>query len=145
MKERAWILVANAEMAKVYRVVKIGTLQEVSAITHPERALKAKDIVSDKPGRTFERGGITRHAYVPQTTEKEKKDELFAREIADFLNAAWDRNHFAHLYLIAEPHFLGVLKKHLPPHLLKVVDKAFAKDMVNQQPSLIWEHCEITS
>lgn len=143
MKKNSWVVVANAEKAKIYRAVRVGQLEELTAIEHPEKGMKAKDVVSDRPGRTFNRMGYTRHAYQPQTTLKMKKDNLFALELAELLNVAFKENKFSHLYLIAEPHFLGVMKKHLSNQLLKALDKCFAKDMVDQKPDLIWESCEI--
>ena len=145
MKEKSWIVVANSEKAKIFSIVRVGELKEVSSIEHPERAMKASDIISDKPGRTFNRVGITRHAYVPKTSEEEKMDILFARELAEFLNLTYDAQQYKNLYLVASPHFLGVLKKHLSNQVLKVCDKCLAKDLVNEHPDLIWEHCEIAT
>lgn len=145
MKKNSWIVVANAEKAKVYHIAKVGELHEIFVMEHPEKGMKATDLVSDRPGRTFNSTGVTRHAYQPQTTERDKKNNLFAKDLADFLNIAFDENQFSNLYLVAEPHFLGVLKKHLSNQILKVTDKCLAKDLVNQHPDLIWEHCEIAT
>jgi protein required for attachment to host cells len=143
MKEKSWIVVANSEKAKVYHVVRVGELKEVISMVHPERSMRASDIISDKPGRTFNRVGVSRHAYVPETSEEEKKDILFAREVAEFLNLNFEEHQFKNLYLVAEPRFLGVLKKHLPQQIINVIDSCLAKDLVNQHPDMIWELCEI--
>jgi protein required for attachment to host cells len=143
MKENAWVVVANAEKAKIYRVVRIGEMQEIIQFEHPERLLKGVDIFSDREGRAFNRVGVSRHAYQPQTTENDKADNNFARDISEYLDLSFDLNKFSNLYVVAAPHFLGVLKKHLSPAVQKKVDKFFSKDIVNVTPVDIWEICEI--
>lgn len=152
MKENSWLLVANQEKARLYKVVKIGQLQEILDFEHPQRTLKESDVYSSPPGRSFNspggngpkgKQGDTRHAYEPHTTFKDKKDNFFAREIIKYLADQFDENAFKSLYVVAEPHFLGILKKHFSNGLLKATENFVSKDVVNFSTSDIWEHSEI--
>lgn len=143
MKEKAWIVVANAEQAKVYRVVRVGQLQEVTTFEHPEGQMKGSDLTSDKPGRAYDRVGVARHAYEQKTSTKDKKDAVFAKHIAEYLTLSLYSKKYKNLYLICEPHFLGVLKKELPNSVQNSVDQCFSKDIVKESADAIWRHCPL--
>jgi protein required for attachment to host cells len=151
MKENSWILVANHEKARLYKIVKIGELEEFLDFEHPQRKLKETDVYSAPPGRTFQspgggngsKQGDTRHSYQPHTTFKDKKDQFFAKEIVKHLTHCFECNEFKNLYIFAEPHFLGVLKKSLPANVMKATVQCVAKDLVNLTPDAVWEHSEI--
>lgn len=143
MKEKAWIVVANRKKARIYRVVKVGVLEELDGLIHPEGRKTAGELEADKYGRGFERKGDTRHAYEPQTSAEEKMDLMFARIVANHLEEAANTRKFENLYIISEPKFLGVLKKELKPQVMNRVDKMFTKDLVDENPELIWDHVEL--
>lgn len=139
MKEKAWVVVANCERAKFYRVKKVGELEEIASFAHPDGHKRAMDLESDNLGRGHDRVGPGSNTYQPKTTMKDKKDLYFAKILSTELEEALAHKGFQHLYLIAEPHFLGVLKKGLSPKVAEKVEKCFSKDLVDQNPHLIWD------
>ena len=60
-----WILIADGSRAKVFKVAGKGKIEEKDemAAAHPP----TRDLVSDRPGRTFDSLGDGRHAKEPPT------------------------------------------------------------------------------
>lgn len=143
MKENSWILVANHEKAKVYRIVRVGVLEEVTVIISPDSQQKAQDATSDRQGQVRDRVGYGRSTYQPETTFKQKQNLYFAKDICHYLELAKRNRKFSHLYIVAEPQFMGYLKKEMTKDLESSVDQCFAKDMVHLTPEKVWQNCPI--
>lgn len=139
MKEKSWVIVANCERAKFYRVKKVGELEELASFVHPDGQKRARDLESDDLGRSTDRVGYGGNTYEPRTTMKDKKDLYFAKLLSTELERALSQKSFQHLYVIAESHFLGVLKRELHPKVSEKIDKCFSKDLVDQNPNVIWD------
>lgn len=132
MKEQSWVAVANSSNARIYKIISPTVLEEIITLEHPESRLYNRDLSSDKPGRDFEstRSG-TRHSLEPQHTPKEVEFIVFAREISHFLTEQKNKNAFSHLYLIANPSMLGLLRKELGDSVSKTVVKEVSKDLTH--------------
>ncbi len=139
MKEKAWVVTVNAEKAKFYRVIRVGELEEVASLVHPEMNKRPIDLEADSLGRNNPRVGNGSNTYQPKTTAKDKKDQLFAKMVSEELDRALTNRAFQNLYIISEPHFLGVLKKELSSQVEGKIDRVFTKDLVEQNPNQIWD------
>jgi protein required for attachment to host cells len=116
---RTFVLVADASRARLYLQTQgsaqISLLEEFA---HPESRAKAKDLMADKPGRSFSSGGMTeaRSAKEYRTDPKEVEFEKFARELGHRLASHWDAHAFEDLVIAAPPKFLGLLRAALATH-----------------------------
>lgn len=135
---KMWILVADKAKARIFLAEKpLGPITELEALVHPESRLHARDLVSDAPGRTFDRSGEGRHAKEPNVDPKETEAIKFAIEIADRLEAARVRGEFDRLGLVAAPEFLGLLRERLGPETRALVEFEIDKDLMHLRPQEI--------
>lgn len=137
MKKETWIIVANSSMARIFNRVNQHSLVEFETLVHSESRLRNLEIVSDKPGRDFESVGITRHGVGHSTTPKKHEFDVFAHEIADYLDEARRKGEFEQLYITAAPHLLGLLRQAMNPQTLKFVRGETDKDMTQLKPEEI--------
>jgi protein required for attachment to host cells len=111
---RAWVVVADSARARFFTTEKpLGPIREIETLTHPESRLHARDLVSDAPGRAFDRAGDGRHAMEPPTHPHRAEALVFARQVAERIESARLAHDFDHLIIAAPPAFLGLLREHL--------------------------------
>lgn len=138
--QTTWVLVANTSHAKIFRMVHFPRVEPLLAMEHPESRLHNQDLISSKPGRSFERAGTTRHAYEPKTDAKHLEIDKFAKEIGNYLSSAREKREFARLYVIASPEFLGVLRPHIDPQTEGTIVAEVAKDLAEHSQGEIEQH-----
>lgn len=92
---------------------RFGDWTEVASESNPDATAREGDRVSDRPGRAFDSFGKGRHAMEPAETARQHEIRRFAHEIGDSLNKALSAGNFEHLAIVAEPKFLGYLRKEL--------------------------------
>jgi len=112
---KTWILIADGARARIAlndgpgRGVKPGPDKEFEGINAPTR-----DIVSDRPGRTFDSSGLGgRHSKEPRTDPHEHEQQVFHHRLAAYLDAAAKRGDFDRLVVVAPPKALGNLRSEL--------------------------------
>lgn len=135
-----WVVVADKCQARVYRLVKFPNIEEITFLEHPDSRLYNQDLVSSKPGRNFQSGGTTRHAYQPETEPKQIEAVKFAVEVTNFLSLAEREGQFNRLYLFAEPSFLGLLRKQFGHEIQKKIVGELSKDLTNCDKAVIERH-----
>lgn len=116
-------VVANRTSAVIYREGRSGHFVFVKRLSHAEGKAKAGELDSDRPGRSVSTGGAgtIHHGLEKRSDRYEESIRKFAARIAKFLKESQARDRFEELVLVAEPHFLGVLKGELPASILKIV------------------------
>jgi protein required for attachment to host cells len=114
---KPWIVVADQSKARIFTVDSPrGPLQEVEEIEHPEARERTQEFTTDLPGRTFDSSGLGgRHAMVTPTDPKEQEAIRFARQVAEHVHSGCMQGRCDHLFLVAGPYFLGLLREHLSP------------------------------
>lgn len=140
MRPNSWLVVANSSIARIYKIENRHTISEIAVLEHPKSRLNNLDIVSDKPGRDFERVGISRHGVGHCVTPKKHEFEIFATEIAEFLKHGRLNGRFEGLYLTAGPNLLGLLRGSLDEETVKSVQGEVDKDLTQLKPSEILTH-----
>jgi protein required for attachment to host cells len=103
-----WILAADRAKARLFAFDgAVGAISEIGTFANPEG--RGRHPAQDRLPRTHDRQGPGRHAIEPRTSNRDKTDDSFARE----LDAALERGRLDHRYrdlvLVAPPRFLGVL------------------------------------
>ena len=124
-----WVLVANGNRACV---LAIEGRDKVSLLTqHHAESPPTRDLVSDRPGRSFDRMGAGRHAMEPPSDAHRRTKVVFVQEIATYLDRARQRNHFQQLIVIAAPATLGVLRKNLAKPVLDAIVREIPVDLTH--------------
>ena len=128
-----WALVADRSEARILENRGPGKgLTVVEDIHHPEGNLQDKDVKSDKPGRSFDKGGMGRHAMEPHELPHEHIAHVFAKFLAEKLRHARVEHRFERLVLAAEPTFLGRLRAELDEPTRKLVSGEVPKHLLGE-------------
>ncbi len=104
-------------------------LVEEEDLVNPEARAHERDLIADKPGRSFDRVGGGRHSMEQETDAKKQDAEAFAREITQKIEKERNERKFERLVLVAAPAFLGMLRDKLTDECEKLVWKSFDKDL----------------
>ena len=149
------IVVADQSQARFLDIPSRRALEDPAAeltlsehLTDPAAHLHDRDFKSDRPGRSFERGPIQRgrrgasahHGVGEDRRPRVHEAELFARRIVESLEGAHSRAAFDQLVLVAEPHFLGLLRHFLPAPLHTALIAEVHKDLGHEQGPHLREH-----
>jgi len=118
--ERARAMVRRAE-ASGYDVV----LELDSAAAHQA----SRDMLTERPGRTFDRVGPQRHAMEPRTNPKEDAKQAFAAEVAQALNGMVAGGQVDHLVLVAPSRTITAVREALDGRAAATVIHTLAKDL----------------
>ena len=144
-KRNLWIVVADGAQARIY--VNEGVGKGLVPVPNGEFAspnLKGREIVSDRPGRSFDRGGQGRHAMESEVDPKRHEELSFARDVAAAVDARAKRNEFDRLVLVAPPRMLGDLRSVLSKTTLELVEAEIDKDLTKAKPQDLVKHLEDT-
>jgi len=145
MKNDVWIVVANSTLARIYKAETTHQLKELETLIHPGSRQQSREIISDRPGRTFDSTHSgTRHAMEPKTNPQQLEFEEFARILSKHLDSACSEGHYKKLYLAANPSFLGLLRKFLNPNTTHTIATQIDKDITQLTPKEISNHFDIT-
>ena len=137
-----WVVVADRAIARIFAQHDGpgSELQSVKTLRHPESRERMSDEVSDGPG-SFAGGGIAGHeSGEPQQDHRHHTAEVFAKEVAEYIDAARQRHEFGELTLVAPPLFLGTLRDALPAPLAKLVRTEVHKDYTHLDGDEIRTH-----
>jgi protein required for attachment to host cells len=135
---RTWILLADAGNAKLLQSNKgLSDWALVRELSHPDSRARARQLVTDQPGRVRQSTTGARVGMEPPTPIKKKEAEKFAREIAAALEDGVKQAAFERLILVAPPAFLGILREVQPPAVSGRITHVIDKDYLHlDQPKL---------
>ncbi len=127
-----WILVANGTQAFIARNTGPGHGIERD-LEHEFEGLNipSREIMADAPGRSFDSGGQGRHAMERPTDPKRHNQQVFAHEIADYIDKAAEKNKFDGLVVVAAPQMLGELRACLSNASKAKLTGELAKDLTH--------------
>jgi protein required for attachment to host cells len=132
---KLWVLAANSSRATIFTADSpIAPLTELESFDNPDARAKQSDLVTDRPGRTFDSVGAGRHAKAVEVEPKEQEQIRFAKAIADRLEQGRVANAFERVVLVAAPAFLGHLRGKLSAPLGALVSLELDKDYTALRP-----------
>ncbi len=141
--QTTWILIADSSRAKIMaskgRSGDMATV-EGQAFRSPQRQLR--EILSDRPGRSFDSVGGGRHAMEYSSDARREDDRAFAKVLATALADALRRKEYDRLVLAAAPRTLGDLRASLPDQVKAVVCAEIDKDLTHIPDSRLPDHFE---
>lgn len=132
---RIWVLAGDTTRARVFATDRRnGELEELFDLVNPEARLHERDLTSDLPGSTANSATGMRHGYGAEESKKPEAAARFAREISARLEKARVSGEWEKLYIVADPRFLGELRKSLDPDTAQrvagEVDKNLARGSI---------------
>jgi protein required for attachment to host cells len=126
---RTWLLIADGRRAKVFETDGGGTeFRKVEDMEHETDLPKSRDILADRPGRTFDSVGAGRHAKENPIDPHRQLKREFARTIVGELRNAMLARRFDRLILVAPPTSMGDLRGELPKDLKDKVAREVTSD-----------------
>lgn len=109
-----WVVVANAGRARIFsREKKFSPPVEIESLIHPESRLRRQDLAADRPGQVQESRTPAESPAGERTDPKALEATVFARELAQRLEQGRQQGRFSHLVVLAEPNFLGEIRRQL--------------------------------
>lgn len=131
MKKQAWIVVADGAYARIFKLEEDRTLIELETLVHPQSRLKDRDLVTDRPGRTFESHTSMRRSVGQQEAIKKHEAVNFAKSVSVYLNNAVVNGMVHRIYLAASPSFLGLLRQELDKATAQVIVSEIDKEITH--------------
>ncbi len=124
-----WIIVADAGRARIFCADRSGNdMHELPALSNPEARLHEGDLISDRTSRDINGGA---------QTAKGTAERRFAATVCDRLERGRQQHAFNRLYIMAPPHFMGLLRKHQSHALRHLISEEIPKALVTQPPQRI--------
>lgn len=136
-----WVVSANGGTARIFSTESpTGVLVELEVLQNPMARAKEQELVSDRPGRTFDSFGVGRHSKSSEVDPKQQEEIRFAREVADRLEAGRVTHAFDRVAVVASPAFLGHLRSSMSAPLRAVVSMELDKDYTALRPEELRAH-----
>lgn len=140
---RTWIVVADSSRARIFTAsVLQGPYAELEDLTHAQSREPARELATDKPGRSYAAHGGHRHAMEQEHDPADHEREVFARQLAERIEHARTAGELNGLVLVAPPAFLGRLRLAISPEAAKLVRGSVDKDLVRADVEDIIRHVE---
>ncbi|MDN3987689.1 host attachment protein [Zwartia vadi] len=128
ISRQAWVVVADGGRANIYK--NIGEIGEVklalvrSTNHHNEHT---HELGRDQPGRLSGNSGHAKSA-LESTNLHQAAEDKFLKAVVEHLAQDVQSGQCKELVLIAPPHALGEIRKHLPASVSKIVVSEISKD-----------------
>ena len=131
--KKHWYLVGQRAGARIFEQQGIAPeLTLIHRFENPDGLLKTSELVSDHQGRSDSSDMHGGHNAVGEDEVQRKQVlEKFAHDIGTYLEKEAEQHMFQSLVLVAEPHFLGVVKKAIGKATSHLILESLVKDLVN--------------
>lgn len=130
-----WVAICSQATMRVFeKRGQQATLQALKTLENEAVNLKERDITRHRPGMVPEGGktGVSRHVLGTGTDPHDLIVQGFARRIAQDLEDARRHRSFTELVIVAEPKFLGRIKRELPVDTRRLVSHWISKDLAKE-------------
>ncbi|MBL6750084.1 MAG: host attachment protein [Nevskia sp.] len=132
-RHATFVVAADAGRARIFTVSPDdGALAELADLLNPAVRLQDHDSVSDRRGHVVQGAAGVGHAFEPRQSHEEHAAETFAKQVCDYLGKAHKSEDLARIYLLAEPAFLGLLRKNLDHATRGCVAQEIASDLTRR-------------
>lgn len=121
-REKTWALVSSGVRARILRGLEGGDPADPIEIVSKADSTHLRDIMADKPGRSFASGARGRRSALEPGSDTILRDmQDLAREILGILEGHLHAGRLTRLAVFAAPKMLGILRKEMPASLGEVV------------------------
>ncbi len=130
---KTWFVVADGDQAKIFENDGPGKgLHAVKDLSLEQDHLRARDIMADKPGRSFSTAGPNSRSAVDYKTDPvQDRERKFVERLAEMLDRKLSEGAFDRLVIAAAPTALGDLRPALSDSLRQAILAELPKDLTN--------------
>lgn len=129
---RTWALVVNAARCRILRGVGNKRTDAPAELVLRSEARSLRDIMSDKPGRSFSSMGGGRRSAMEYAGDPIAEDQReFIRQITALLESHRRAGDFDRLAVFAEHDMLGHLRQMMPQTLTDLVVREVPKNLLH--------------
>jgi protein required for attachment to host cells len=138
------IVIANQAQAQIYETQRLGEkLENVASLKNASAHLTEHELTTDASGRAMNRATGIHQTYGPGPVLRETANHRFARAIADALNEKMNRGDGSKMVLVAEPRFLGEIKRACTRRVLGNIARELRKDLAHESVQRIMERLRL--
>lgn len=128
---KTWALVLNGSRCRILRGVSSKGIKVPTELVLRSEARNLRDIMSDKPGRSFTSSGGGRRSAMEYGSDPLAEDQReFIRQIISLLESHRRAGDFDKLAIFAEHEMLGHLRQMMPQTLTDMVIREVPKNLV---------------
>lgn len=128
---RTWALVLNGSRCRILRELSSSSDEGLSELVLRSESRKLRDIMSDKPGRSFASKGGRRSAMEYSGDPVSEDQREFIRQIIALLESHRRAGDFVRLAVFAEHDMLGQLREMMPQSLADLVVREVPKNLLH--------------
>ncbi|SNT19172.1 Protein required for attachment to host cells [Noviherbaspirillum humi] len=88
-------------------------------------------------------GALPNKTYEPDTTPDKKAAEIFAKDVAKYLQECYREGRFKHLAVVASPKFLGALRSELDGPVGSTISVEIDKDYTSFGPEQLRDQIKL--
>lgn len=140
MTGHAYLVVANRHAARMFEILDgASQIQETECLVNPYGRTSSRDMVTDRPGHMSSASGahFTRGDGMAGKALMAHNLEVFAQRVAKSLDDKRKKDKTYYINIIAEPQFLGALRKCLTKQTEKLVWRTLNKDVIAATPDVL--------
>lgn len=127
------VVVADSSRARLFRMrAPAAPLEELDDLVNPLARLHEGDLVEDSSGRRGTRPTQAKRSAFGGQTAKRHRNEEFAAVVCERAERRLQKIPTGRLYLVAEPEFLGLLRRRMAPAIRRRISGALAKSVTAQ-------------
>lgn len=128
-----WLLVADGAEAQVYAVEPVTfRLTPLKQGRFRHRDVASRNLVSDRPGRTFNSRGKIHHALEPRVSPHQAAEDLFLKTVGKTIGPLMRAAKVGDLLIAAPPKAMAVLRK----SMIKTVQDKIALEITHEWTKL---------
>lgn len=137
-----WILIADGAQAKVFEHAGPGKgLKAISGLQFEQEPLQAREIMSDRPGRSISSMGSGGRSAIEYSSDPVAvRERRFVENVAAELEKKHQQHLFERLIIAAAPTALGDLRPALSKGLRDTIVAELPKDLTNVPAAQLQGH-----
>lgn len=134
MNDVVWALVISSTQARIVRGIAKGATDVVPELALHTEHKDLREIMSDRPGRSFSSVGSGRSAMAYASDPVKDAKRAFVDAAVALLHQHFVMGDFTQLAIFAGPEMLGLLRDGLPADLQQAVVKEMPKNLLHETP-----------
>lgn len=132
---KTWALVINGSRCRILRELSLYGDERQAELVLRSEARNLRDIMSDKPGRSFTSTGGGRRSAMEYSSDPITEDQRdFIRQVISLLESHRIAGDFSRLAIFAEHDMLGHLRQLIPHSLAALVIREVPKNLLHLSP-----------
>lgn len=127
------VLTADAGRVRIFSAKQSdGELVELADLCNPAMGLQEGEATSTPKNHVMQGPGETGQTLELRHTQSAHSAESFARYACEIMETVRQAEEVARIYLIVEPSFFGLIRKHINPATKPLIVKELPRDMCRQ-------------